>query len=434
MLMFKERQITFGSYGHFLNHTQVFSPDGRWIAYDTRNDDSQIGSTGSIEMVNVDDGEVRLLYETQNQTSFGPGVGAVAFSPVQNRVVFIHGIRNANQTQPYGFTRRTGVAIDIDHPQRAIFLDARDIRPPFTAGALRGGTHAHSWSGDGEMICCTYNDFVMEQAEKFSQHVKDLRSIAVMFPEPVAVPQDETLENHSGEMFSVLMAKVTEQPKKGSDEIDKAFDECWLGTNGYLKADGSRQEKAIAFQGNVRTADGAVKTEVFVVDLPADLTKANAGRPLEGTENSRPNVPKGLCQRRLTYHGKGVQGPRHWLRSSPDGAWIYFLSKDPAGFINVFAVSTFDESVKQISHHQFNIQSGINLSPSGDHIAYVANQQVFITHIISGMPQALSHANAEQPIIGPVMWSPDGKMLTFNRFVKQQEGNFIQIFLLMTES
>ena len=144
---FTEMQLTHDSYGHFLNSTQVFSPDDEWIVYDTRNDDGGIGVTGSIEMVNAKTGEIRPLYRTQNQTQYGPGVGAATFSPVDQTVLFIHGIRNASQNNPYGFTRRTGVAIHTGKPFEPVFMDARNIIPPFTPGALRGGTHAHTWSG-----------------------------------------------------------------------------------------------------------------------------------------------------------------------------------------------------------------------------------------------------------------------------------------------
>ena len=154
-MRFIETQLTNDSYGHLLNSTQVFSPDDEWIVYDTRNDDGGIGVTGSIEMVNVKTGKVQALYRTEHQTEYGPGVGAATFSPVDPTVLFIHGIRNADKERPYGFTRRTGVAIRTDHPFKPIFMDARNIVPPFTPGALRGGSHAHSWSGDGKWISFT---------------------------------------------------------------------------------------------------------------------------------------------------------------------------------------------------------------------------------------------------------------------------------------
>src|SRR5690606_37839052 len=67
-MKFNEIHLTDAPQGHTLHNTQVFSKDGKWIVYDTRNDDTQIGRTGSIEMVNVQTGEVRVLYRTENQT------------------------------------------------------------------------------------------------------------------------------------------------------------------------------------------------------------------------------------------------------------------------------------------------------------------------------------------------------------------------------
>src|SRR5690606_5335563 len=93
-MQFAETQLTSGKQGHFLNSTQVFSPDDSWIVYDTRNDDGGIGVTGSIAMVNVKSGEIAQLYHTANQTKYGPGVGAATFNPTENMVLFIHGIRN----------------------------------------------------------------------------------------------------------------------------------------------------------------------------------------------------------------------------------------------------------------------------------------------------------------------------------------------------
>src|SRR5690554_4923560 len=163
---FIETQLTRAPQGHTVHHTQVFAPDGQWVVYDTRNDDTKIGSTGRIEMVHVETGEVRLLYAVPNQSEYGPGVGGATFSPIGDRVMFIHGIRNADRSRPYGLARRTGAAIDLAKPNAPVFLDARDIEAPFTPGALRGGTHAHAWSGDGQWISFTYNDWVMEQLSR----------------------------------------------------------------------------------------------------------------------------------------------------------------------------------------------------------------------------------------------------------------------------
>jgi len=426
-----EKQITFDEKGHLLNPIQVFSKDSEWIVYDTRNDGGQIGSTKAIEILNIHTGEVKEIYHTKNQTQYGPGVGAATFSPVANRVIFIHGIRNANVSKPYSFTRRTGVAVDLDKPNRPIFMDARNITAPFTSGALRGGTHAHSWSADGNWISYTYNDFILEQLSKTNPEVQDLRVVGVMMSKKVKVEEDTSLESNSGEMFSAIVTKVTETPKFGSDEIDKAFDEGWIGRSGYRKPDGTQQKRAIAFQGNLKDENGKTKTEVFVVDLPDDITNSRAGEPLEGTVSTRPNVPAGVEQRRVTFLENGIEGPRHWLQSTPDGALIAFLAKDDAGFINAFGVSPNGGEVKQLTFHQFDIQTGFNFSPDGKYLAYGAYNAVFISEVANGEPYKLtaSSSNEEAPL-NAVNWSPDGKILAYNRYIKNNGENYLQVFVL----
>lgn len=422
----KETQLTFSPNGHFLNNFQCFSSDGKWLVYDIRNDDAHIGKTGSIEMVNAETAEVKVLYRTQNQTGFGPGVGAAAFSPVANRVIFIHGIRNASEANPYGFSRRTGVAIDINTPGQAIFMDARNVNAPFIRGALRGGTHAHSWSGDGQWLSFTYNDDVVAKLGELSPEIQDLRTVGVMFPRKVQVSADEDGEHNNGEMYSIIVTDVKEKPAPGSDEIDKAFDECWVGNQGYLKTNGNWQKKAVAFQGNIKTKKGETKTEVFIVDLPDELPETLPEGQWPGMTACRLPVPDGVTQKRLTYTEKGVIGPRHWLRSSPDGAQIAFLSKDAAGFINIFTVSPNGGEVRQLSFHSFDIQSGINFSPDGRWVAYIAKNAVNITEIETGSSEQLTDSSleAEKPV-GTVNWSPDGKLLAYNRYV----NNYLQVFL-----
>lgn len=431
--MFGEKivQLTHSEIGHTLNTGQVFSTDNDWIVFDTRNNDGDIKITGSIGIVNVKTGEERTIYKLNNQTQHGPGVGAASFSPVENRVIFIHGIRNADASKPYDFTRRTGVGIDIAQPQQPIFMDARNIEFPYTLGALRGGTHAHSWSGDGQMISYTYNDYVIEQLAKTNPKVKDLRTIGLMFPKKVTVPNTDDLENNNGEMFSVLAATVTENPKPGSNEIDKAFDECWIGKDGYLKADGTKQRKAIAFQGNVKDKTGNTIAEIFVSDIDEDLTWASFNKNVAGTENTRPTVPNEIKQRRITFTEKGAKGPRNWLRSSADGSQIFFLSEDDQGIVQVYSVSPNGGKIKQITRNEFSIASPINISPDGLYLSYIADQSVFITEIASGVSQRLTPPYAApEKLNGAVVWSNDGKKIAYNRYVKSEKGIFLQIFLL----
>lgn len=72
IMKFREIQLTNDAYGHTIHNTQAFSKDDQWIVYDTRNDDTKIAETNKIEMVNVQTGEIKELYATQNQSQFGP--------------------------------------------------------------------------------------------------------------------------------------------------------------------------------------------------------------------------------------------------------------------------------------------------------------------------------------------------------------------------
>jgi len=431
----KEIQLTNGKYGHTLNATQVFSPDDQWIVYDTRNVDTGIISTSTVERVQVETGKVDTVYTTENQTNFGPGVGAVAYHPHQDKVIFIHGLLNCNEQQPYGFARRFGAIADFNESSIR-HAEARTINEPLVAGALRGGTHAHTWSGDGEWISFTYNDYRMETLEKSTQGaVKDLRTIGVMAHVKKVIVANEDAENFSGEYFTVVSATVTENPAPGSDEIERAFDECWIGNDGYIKSDGTHQKRAIAFQGNIRDAAGSLITEVFISDVPDDITQTESAKPLEGTLTTRPNVPKGLMQRRITYTADrkhpGLQGLRFRLRTSPDGKEVYFIMKDDQGIVQVFSVPTVGGLIKQITFLDSSIQAQFNVSPDGKQMSVIADNSIWHIEIAGGKATRLTErSNDETAPIGGAVWSHDGKTLAYNRYVEEGGDRFLQIMIM----
>jgi hypothetical protein len=223
----------------------------------------------------------------------------------------------------------------------------------------------------------------------------------------------------------------------GSDEISKAFDEGWIGNNGYQRPDGTRQQRAIAFQGDVMNVDGTNKTEVFVLDLPDELTTPRPGFPLEGTGSTRPGVPEGIIQRRLTYSSKGVKGPRHWLRATGDGSLIGFLSEDDSGIIQVFGISPNGGEIVQLTFNNQSVQGPFNFSPDGRHLAYVAGNGVYITDIKTGKPVPVTPSYPEdEKLVGSVIWSNTGTEIAFNRYVKDNENGkaFLQIFLIGTRA
>ena len=415
-----ERQVTHAPHAHLLTNAGVWSPDGKWIAYDIRSDAPGAGFDGPrIEAVQVRTGEIKTLYESKK----GAHCGVVTWNPRAWQVVFILGPENPTPDWQYDFSHRQGVIVDWAKPGVAVNLDARDLTPPFTPGALRGGSHVHVWDAHGDWVSYTYNDALVES---------DIRDIAVSVPRPhVRVAKDHP-RNHDGEYFSVIVSRTTAKPLSGSDEIKRACEEGWVGTDGYLRADGTRQRRALAFQGSVVTAKGETLSEVFIADLPADLTQTG-GSPLAGTPSTRPNPPSGVVQRRLTFTAErkfpGLQGPRHWLRCSPDGSRIAFLMKDDAGIVQLWTISPNGGSPAQLTHNPWPIASAFTWSPDGRHLTHVMDNSVFLTDATSGHSQRLTERtpDASAPLAEACVFSPDGKQIAFMRRVDMDGRRFSQI-------
>ncbi len=411
-------QLTQSQYGHTLHHNGVFSKDGQWVVFDGRNDDTKIGETAEIGVVNLFTGEEKIIYRTKSQTLYGPGVGAASFSHAADRVIFIHGLPGANEEKPYGFTRRTGVAIDLERPFVPVGMDARDITAPYTPGSLRGGTHSHCWSPDGRLISFTYNDELTEP---------DLRTVGVMFDAGTPVLTDQHPGNNNGVMYAALIAAVVPHPKPGSDEISKAFDECWVGNNGYINATGQTVPYAIAFQGHTKNEKGETIAEIYIADIDTSLVVndlAAVGKPGE-----RPRVPKGLQQRRLSHTEKGLSAVRHWLRSSNDGRYIYALAEDNRHITQIIRCDTYTGQVDYMTKNDFSIQNPFNLSPDGHTIAFVGNNNVYLLPVDTKIPEQLTHNGpGEGRIVGAPCFSPDGKTLVFNQYKKTGDKEWLQVF------
>ena len=431
-----ERQITHNRSGHILTNIGVWSPDGQWIVYDIRSTPAGDQFDGDrIEMVNVATGQIRTIYHSRN----GAHCGVVTFHPHQNKVIFILGPENPTPDWQYCFYHRQGVVLDLNKPDQPVNLDACVVVPPFTAGALRGGSHVHIWDPQGQWVSFTYEDHVLAKfQDETPEHQMNLRNIGVSAPlQPVQVNKNHP-RNHDGDYFTVLVTRTVAHPKPGSDEISKAFEEGWIGTNGYLRADGPRQRHALAFQGQVFTAAGTNIAEVFVADLPEDLRIAGDG-PLQGTETRRPSPPRGTVQRRLTFTAErkypGVQGPRHWLRSSPDGSRIAFLMKDDDGVVQLWTVSPNGGSMNQLTRNRFPIGSTFTWSPDGTHIAHVMDNSVGVTDSKTGQTHRLTNRSGDATAPRPeaCVFAPDGKQIAYVRPVWMQDEFFNQIFVVGLE-
>ncbi len=200
-----------------------------------------------------------------------------------------------------------------------------------------------------------------------------------------------------------------------------------MGTNGYRRPDGTVQRHAIAFLGDVIAADGKKVTEVFIADLPDDLTQAGAG-PLAGTATRMPYPPAGVKIRRLT---------RTADRTSPDGARLACLMKDDVGVVQLWTVSPTGGALMQLTHNTRDIGSAFTWSANGQSIAHVMDGSVCVTDARSGKTRRLTAppadpADAPSPLA--CVFSPDGSKIAFMRCVRHADGErYNQVFVVAAD-
>ena len=415
-----EKQLTFHQRNHQLTNINIWTADSHWLVYDVRPNGATFSGL-TVERVNLS-GQTEVLY----QAGDGAHVGVITTSSdLPPRYVCIHGPEHPDSQWKYDFHHRRGVIIQNGLVEN---LDACDITPPFTPGALRGGSHVHVFSPDGTRLSFTYNDHVMHERDSH----EDLRNVGVAVPlHPVFPPKTHPRE-YDGSHFCVLVSKTTSSPRPGSDEINRACEEGWIGDEGYLRTDGHRQRWALAFIGDTVSLKGEKVPEVFIVDLPDNMADyALAGNePLSGTATTLPAPPRGVTQRRLTFtHERAYPGlatsPRHWLRSSPDGRAIAFLMKDNDGVVQLWTVSPAGGRLRQVTHSASAIQSAFSWHPDGRSVAFVNDNSVMLCDTGSGKMRRLTARTTEAPLADAVVCSPDGLHVAYLRNV----AGFQQIFI-----
>jgi WD40 repeat protein len=265
-------------------------------------------------------------------------------------------------------------------------------------------------------------------------HQINLRNVGISVPQRSVRVKKDNPRNHDGEYFTVLATRTCANPRPGSDEIKKACEEGWIGTNGYVRHDGTRQRRALAFQGHVVTESNDTIAEIFVVDLPEDVTVPGTG-PLEGTAFLRPTPPKGTTQRRLTFTSNrkfpGIQGPRHWLRTSHDGSRIAFLMKDDSGIVQLWTISPNGGVPVQVSQNPYSIASGFTWNHNDTLIAHVMDGSICVTDVATQKTSRLTPKSdaAAEPRPEACVFSPYGSRIAYVRRVKENGVEANQIFI-----
>jgi hypothetical protein len=426
-----ERQITRDSaYDHLLDNNDNFSPDDRFLVFDTRTA-AGINESALIAKVEIATGKITPLYRPQHPSTFGPGAAAASYAHNRNEVIFIHGpLQPTGPDNQYEKHRRVGGIVSGEGIGICRFADARNTKPPYTVGALRGGTHRHEYSGDGKWVGFTYNDAVVRaHGLKIGKNL-DLRTIGVTkLGHPVRVPEAGQFSTQS-DGFSALVVVVTPDPKPGSDEISHAAGDSWIGLDGYKRADRGRQ-LARAFIGTTRDQQGRAVDELFIVDIPDDISIPGPLGPLEGTETSFPMPPAGAAQRRLT-HTENAQYPgcQGIARSSPDGARISFRMRDRNGQWQIFLIAPHGGEPQQATLVDGGVDTDARWHPSGHAIACVARNRILVTEVRPGRRFGQSTViNDRPPAPFALVWSHDGKTLAYNRIIKTDGKDVMQIFV-----
>lgn len=405
------KQITFTPRNHQLTNLNTWTPDSNWLVFDVR--PSGASFTGeTIERVNVHTGELEVIYRATQ----GAHVGVVTVHPKSEKYVFIHGPENPDETWDYDFHHRCGVIVS---QAEVTNLDAMDITAPYTPGALRGGSHVHVFSPSGEFVSFTYNDHVLHERSP----ALDLRNVGVAAPYgPVSVSTQHPRE-YSGSRWCVLVSQTTPAPKPGSDEINRAYEEGWVG------------DSTLAFIGDTLSVTGEKVPELFIVDLPQNESgwKQPGDAPLEGTEATMPAPPSGIHQRRLTFtHERAFPGlvnqPRHWVRSNPQASEIAFLMRDNHGVVQLWLISPQGGEPRQLTRCATGIQSAFNWHPSGKWLGFVLENRIACCDAQTGDIDFLTDRHGNPPSADAVVFSPDGQRVAW---MEDVEG-FRQLWMTET--
>ncbi|MDU2937853.1 MAG: DUF3748 domain-containing protein [Enterobacteriaceae bacterium] len=405
------KQLTFAPRHHQLTNIHTWTPDSQWLAFDVR--PSGASFTGeTIERVNVHTGAVEVIYRATS----GAHVGVVTVSPLAEKYVFIHGPENPDAQWHYDFHHRRGVVVENGAAEN---LDAMDIIAPYTPGALRGGTHVHVFSPNGQFVSFTYNDHVLHERDP----ALDLRNVGVAAPYGPVAPRGQHPREYAGSHWCVLVSQTTPVPQPGSDEINRAYEEGWVG------------DHRLAFIGDTLSLAGEKVPELFIVDLPQTRSGwQHAGdAPLAGTESTLPAPPAGVVQRRLTFtHQRRYPGlataVRHWVRANPQGTAIAFLMRDDAGIIQLWLMSPDGGEPHQLTYNTTDIQSAFNWHPSGQWLGFVLEGRIACCDAQTGDITFLTTDHGNAPSADAIVFSPDG---AFIAWMEETDG-FRQLWMTET--
>lgn len=416
------RLLTDRPQGHTLNRRQVISPNREWAVFDSRNEDTKLGETISIERIHLQSGSIESLYRTRNPNLYGPGVGAAAYHPERDRVIFIHGLNNCNEQKPYGSQRRFGALLDIG-TSTVRHAESRSIGNARPIGVLSGGTHAHSWSSTGSRISFTYNDAM----DPLQPRTIGFSTTSVAPPD-LGIPTDD--ENFLGEYASFLA--IVPAQSNTPYRIQSALEECWV------------HENQMAFLGSIPTErdESLFIQEIFSVGIPEDSKLQQWVSSRIQFSHAEALFPiKRLTHTEHRSH-PGIQGPRHWLTTDPMGDWVYTLARDDAGTTQLARVASQGGPLELLTDLSESVEGQISCNRSGDQIAFVSGGRICVLSVLEKHLTLWEEQQFEDPK-GKRVERPsfrgsyvnglhfvDEQTLLGNRYVEHHGGKYLQMVIV----
>lgn len=412
-----EKQVTFSPKTHALDNNDNFSPDDKFLCYDTRRTvfNSDLANSKSIEKVEIETGNETILWEPPYVTgeNAAPGIAAVSYHPSENKVIFIHGplLDELEDRGYYNIRNRTGVEVDGEGKQITNTVDMRDVQNEITTpGAQRGGTHRHEYTRSGNRIGFTYDDFLVLDYD---------RTIGFM-----------QADKNTPAGYTHYFALILKPAKKNTSipgEIEKAYGDSWVDESGTMRA----------FIAKVRAENGIdYQYDLFVADIPLniDLSTSDAG-----ASSLYPSPPNGISIRRLTT-GMKVDGI---VRGSFNGQKIAFISEDENGINQVFVINSdgSQKTASQVTELKKNAEA-VRWHTSDNWIFFISDGNLFSSFVKEGdsfgKTVQLSNDKLDR---AQLVVSRDGNRLAYSIRVtsKDQDGvtvkdveglDFLQIFVM----
>lgn len=417
------RQLTTASQGHILANRNCWSPDSRWIYHDLRRDETVFDGT-RIERVNVETADVKVFLENKS----GPFVGVPTTNRLDDRIVVLRAPVRPDENWSYAAWHRCGLINSVAEQRVFSTLDARKVSEPFLPGALRGGTHLHMLNPVEGLVSSTYEDHVLAitndrtaEANRRVVAVTNLFHSVAFGDEPTPASPAQGNRDQWGK-WTVVVTDVVDAPAAGTDEISRAFSDAWVGDS-----------RSIAFLGLVNAGNGQQVSELFVVDLPESLT-AEGVRPLQGTATTRPGVPAGTSQRRLTYttddQFPGMASPRHWPVATPNGDKIGFYKKADDGRVRFCAIDSRGGEIEEVTDGKYEPTSSFTWNADGTAVSFIADGSVFYVDFETGQMTRLTEKSTPGPRHHACVFSPDGQQIAFMSQVADGSNTFDQIFVV----